>query len=204
MANKDVYALSGSAAETICNRQFVSEMLSAQTISGTIKGQIRCYESNVGVNATTAVHIRVCNEDGSIIRGTVLPISASDATTTPPEFSTTLTNRRFQDAGELFAIVLTGLAVQERDRLIIELGFREVGTTTTRYMRHSYGDNSGTDLPENNTTTTANNPWIEFNNTILHLPRAAVLEDRHVSDVVSNAPSIQLGVKIQEWQDIFD
>lgn len=161
----------GTAAnpEFICNRQYISEPLQTQTISGTIKGQIRCIESAIGKNATVAIGIRVLAEDGSI-RGTLLSPAASDNTAaTPPEMATSLTNRSFNDSAESASISLSSLDVKTGDRLIIEVGYRDAGTSTTQTAGSSFGDNSATDLPEDNTTTAANNPWVEFSQTLVFL-----------------------------------
>ena len=168
MASKSANALAGSGAEFVLNRQYVSEPLSAQTIAGHIKGQFRCLESATGFNGTIAIHIRVCNREGTSFTGTILALTASDVTsTTPPEFATSLTNRRLQDVNEAFSLTLASLDVNQGDRLVIEIGCREVGTTTTRTGSINCGDNSATDLGENTTDTAAYNPWIEFDSNVL-------------------------------------
>lgn len=154
----------------IALRQFISAPLDKdQTISGTIKGQVRAIENNSALNATIAVGIRVVSRDGSVVRGTLLGVTASDDTSaTPPEMAVALTNRRFQDASENFSITLSSLDCKEGDRIVVEVGYRENNTTTntTQTGGMSFGDDSATDLPENSTTTTANNPWIEFSQDI--------------------------------------
>ena len=50
----------------------------------------------------------------------------------------------------------SSVAVTAGDYLVIEAGFRSA-TGTSRNISISYGDDSGTDLAEDDTTTTANN-----------------------------------------------
>lgn len=166
MANKTVTMLGGSGAEFELARMYVSDPLQEQDISGTVKGQIRCVESLTTNNATVAITIRLVDgNDGANLK-TLLALTASDDTTaTPPEFATSLTNRKLQDASESASLTLTAAYVPEGSRLVIELGVREVATAGTASL--NFGDDSATDLAEDNTTTTANNPWIEFSQTLV-------------------------------------
>lgn len=147
--------------------QAVGPPLAAQTISGNIKGQFKCAESAAQGNYTIAVRIFVVSNDGSTVRGTLLSISASDNTAaTPPEFATTATNRQLQDVAEATSIALSSLAIQEGDRLVIEIGAidRDAGSRTCTI---SFGNVSNTtDLPEDNTSTAFSCPWVEFNSDI--------------------------------------
>lgn len=139
--------------------------LNAQTLTGTVKGQMRGSESNAGANATLALAIKFIKPDGTD-RGVLLAQTASDAATVGHELTTALTNAKFEDAAESAAISLTSRAASDGDYLVIEWGFRSA-TTTTRNIVLSYGNDSATDLPEDTSTTAANNPWVEFSQTIL-------------------------------------
>lgn len=134
--------------------------LSAQTISGTIKGQMRGSENNTGANATLAIAVKIVQSGGSD-RAVLLAQTASDATNTSWEFATSLTNRQFGDAAENASITLTSQNASAGDYLVIEWGFRSQ-TTTSRNITLRYGNASATDLAENTTETTDNNPWWEF------------------------------------------
>lgn len=167
--DKTCLALAGSTAEFVLNRQYVSEPISGdQTISGTFKGQVRCDQSSGNMNATLAVGIQIVSNDGTTQRGVLLAISASDNTAaTPPEFvveATVPTNRSFQDSAENFSLTLSSVAALNGDRIVIEIGIREVGTSTTRNSDMPFGDN-GSDLGENQSDT-AGDPWGEFSQTI--------------------------------------
>jgi hypothetical protein len=56
--------------------------------------------------------------------------------------------------------------------LVVEVGFRETdsGTNFFRFGALVFGDDSATDLPEDQTTTTADNPWIEFSGDLFAVP----------------------------------
>jgi hypothetical protein len=158
-----------SGARYMLARQYVSAPLAAQTIpAGTIKGQMKALESSTGLNATFAFNVSVCDSSGAITQ-TVLDIQASDATTTPPEFAAALTNRRFQNSAEATSINYDLLTVNQGDRLVIEIGYRKSNITASRYATFRYGDNSATDLGENNTDTADYCPWLEFNHPIVFL-----------------------------------
>lgn len=160
---RKLYPTIGAAtpAEFVLNRQYVSAPLVAGTLSGTVKGQIRCGRT-AGVG-TLAVQILVVSNDGSTVRGTALSVTASQLTSTPPRFegSSLDVNRKLRDASDNTSITLSSVVVQAGDRLVIELGCRELASSGLNNA-HTFGDNSGTDLPEDETTSTANNPWVEF------------------------------------------
>ena len=139
--------------------------LAAQTISGTIRGQMRGAENNIGANATLALAVKLIQPNGAD-RATLLAQTASDSATVGNELVlTTLTNAQFKNAAEVALIPLTSQTAQAGDYLVIEWGFRSA-TTTARTITLSYGNNSATELPQDTTTTTANTPWWEFSQTL--------------------------------------
>lgn len=157
MASKQT--ANSSIVQTLLNRQFVSDELAAQTISGNFKGQIRGSESNGAMDGTAAIGIWVVKPDGSS-RGTLLVITAA-ALAGSNEYTTSLVNHN-----HLVSTALSSLAVSDGDRLVIEIGCKQNGVSSNRNVSHSFGSDSGTDLPEDQTATAANNPWIEFANTL--------------------------------------
>lgn len=134
--------------------------LAEQTISGTVKGQMRGLESDAGADATLALAVKIIKPDGTD-RAVLLAQAASDSSASPHELATSLTNSKFEDAAESAALSLTSQSSLLGDYLVIEWGFRSA-TGTTRDITLSYGDDSKTDLPEDTTTTAAKNPWVEF------------------------------------------
>lgn len=150
-------------ASTLANEillvQYVSDPIAAQTISGTVKGQIRCIEADALANAKIAFGIKVVTNDGSQVRGylagTNLALKNSST-----EILTALTNTPLKD-GLTTPINLTSINVHNNDRIVIELGFVETASAVYN-ISMNFGDDSATDLPEDATDTNAYNPWIEF------------------------------------------
>ncbi len=140
-------------------RQYVSDGLEAQTISGTLKGRIRAQENATTANLRAQVIVRVLSNDGSTVRGTLYAGDLTTGTTNPTsEFAATLTNRQYPRGA---SVALSSVTAQAGDRLVVEIGYRKHAALSTTGTL-SFGDNSGTDLAEDETTTAANNPWIEF------------------------------------------
>lgn len=161
-------AASGTSGHFTAIRRFVSPPLAAQTISGTVKGQVRTNEVNATDNYTFAFALKVIKTDGTD-RGVLVGTSASDDTSaTPPELAvTTATNRQWLDASESASVSLSSLGVSYGDRIVVEVGFRQASTSVASgrvFFRTAIG---ATDLPEDNSTTTlATNSWLEFSNTL--------------------------------------
>jgi hypothetical protein len=137
-------------------RQHVSDPIAAQTISAqTIKFQIRGAEPFSVNNLYTSIAIYVVSNDGSTVRGVILSLSRDTS-----ELALYLENRQFSATS-------SQVVAQSGDRIIIETGF---GGNPNNNQDHagtlSYGDDSTTDLGENNTDTAAYNPWVEFANTL--------------------------------------
>jgi len=140
--------------------QFISGPLEgAQTITGTVKGQIRASEANIDADYRAQVVIRVVSRDGTSVTGTLL---AADTSALSSEFATALTNRKFPLAASS-PVTLSSVSAVDGDRIVIEVGFRSHNAhTTSRLGSLRIGRASATDLAEDETTTTDNNPWLEF------------------------------------------
>ena len=139
-------------------RQYVSDPLAAQTIlAQTVKIQMRVRETHADNNMFLAWAVYVFSYDGAVLRGTVVALNR-DAT----ESTTTLTNR-----GD--TATSTQVITQYGDRIVIEIG---MGGNPHDFLGNAHdsdisiGDNSATDLPEDSTSTTANNAWLEFPNDV--------------------------------------
>ncbi len=154
----------GAVGNTMLLRQWVSESMPyAQTISGKFKGVIRCIESSSSGNNTLAFSLRVCSSDGGTIRSGGIAISASDSTADPYEMGrTTATASVFYDSSENCFHTISSITASAGDRIVLELGWREGSTTTTRTGGIVNGDDSATDLPFMSINTNTDNPWIEF------------------------------------------
>lgn len=144
--------------QDICFFQFISAPISAQTISAqTLKFQIRMSEASTSNNLYSTICVRVLSGDGLTVRGTILAVTRDNTELV----LTTLTNRQF-------SATTTQVVAQTGDVIVIEIGYG--GDPFPSSARHrgsiSYGDDSTTDLGENDTDTAAYNPWVEFANTI--------------------------------------
>jgi hypothetical protein len=161
--------ISEGTAGTIYNvffRQYVSDPLAAQTIAGTVTGWIKAAESNLAANANGQLVIRVVSNDGSIVRGTLLAATTTTGTAPANEFTATLGSRLFPGSGG----TLSSVAVQDGDRIVIDIGTRNHNTVTTNYTTTlQFGDNSATDHTAAAQTTTVN-PWLEFSQDLLYPP----------------------------------
>lgn len=143
--------------------QHIGEPMSAQTIAGTIKGQSRANETNAGVDHYyPQTRVYVVNFDGTIVRGVLLDLHTNALSS---EFAASLTNRQFPLAA-LSPAILPALNVQGGDRLVVERGWRQTSTAVAN-GGVSARTTSATDLPEDETTTSNFNDWIEFSQDIM-------------------------------------
>jgi hypothetical protein len=165
LTSKASAAVGVTTTRDVLVRQYLSDPLAgAQTISGTVKGVIRALESATTANAQAQLSIRVLSKDGATVRGTLLVLSTSGAAS---EFLTTLTNRKFPVAWVTPGTTLASVSAQDGDRIAIEFGARFIATTVaTTTATLNFGDSAASDNAEDETGTAANNPWIEFSQTL--------------------------------------
>lgn len=159
---------------------FVVENLAAQTITGTVKGQIRALESNAAADMHLLCNIRVVGIDGtergelfanSTAAGTTISSTAGDENY---ELDTTATNRKLPPGWSGSGHSVSSVACSAGDAVVIEVGYRSINTVVTSYTGTIHiGSDSTTDLPENETETADYQPWIEFSHdfTFLSTPR---------------------------------
>lgn len=159
-------------------KQFVGEeFATGQTVTGSqaIKAQILARQEVLTNNMFFTVGIRIIASDGTTVRKTVLAVTRDNV-----EAATSGTNRQFtatSAAGNYTTVA--------GDYPVFELGMGgdpDAGSDHDSRLR--FGDDSGTDLPEDDTTTLENNPWVELADTLrLQVPS------------VSNLASIQSQVQ---------
>lgn len=135
-------------------RQYISDPLTEQTISGYVKGQLRVYQANSGDDFCRAIIVKVVSNDGSTVRGTLLSHFPASLTS---EFATSLTNRYYPPS-----TALTPVDAEDGDRIVVEIGWRDFNATSWIFAYFRFGDDAASDLPENETSTDDYNPWIEF------------------------------------------
>lgn len=150
-------------------RQYVSDPIAAQTIlAQTVKIQMRATQGfNVQVPKLRWA-IYVFSNDGSTLRGTLVAMRTDDIVFNS---TGTLVNR-----GD--SVTSTEVVTENGDRIVIEIGAYHNYYAYSSTLTLSIGDNSGTDLPENDTEYNAYNPWLEFTNEITFLgPVTLVISD---------------------------
>jgi hypothetical protein len=154
----NLFPFTGLGLQTMLMRQFVSSATVAGnvTITGTVNGQARASVNNMtGTTIYTTVLIRVISPGGTV-RGTLLNTLLLGAGGTA--VTTTATNRTTP-----VSTALTSVAAQTGDYIVVEIGGTQIAAPTTgRYINIAFLTSNATDLPVNNTTTTSNNSWIEF------------------------------------------
>ena len=133
--------------------QYVSDPLDgAQTIWGNMKLQIRAREGNALLDSLSKLGVFVYSNDGTTLRGTLLAVADYS---TGAEWNSTYRNKVFADGD-----VPTPVSALDGDRIVIEIGANMASVISTSDI--SLGDDSATDLPEDETTTDANNPWFQI------------------------------------------
>lgn len=165
-------ASQGTSGNDTLLGQWISPPLDVdQTITGTVKGQIRTQSGAAALDPRSQFILRVIKPDGTV-RGTLL---AMDAGALANEWSTTITNRQMPRGG---ALSLSSVAALAGDRIVAEDGIRQhaAGASNTALV---YGGELGvSDLPEDESTTTALAPWLEFSQDITFTNEAAMRVSR--------------------------
>lgn len=168
-------AETSSSVVNVLSRQYVSDPLTAQTISGTAKAIIRALESTTTADLRAQLVIRVVSGKGDVVRGTLL---AADSAGLSSEFGASLQSRKFPLGWSGSGASLTSVAAQAGDRLVVEIGYRAHNTLpTSRSGTLEYGDAVGTDLAEDETGTSQFCPWVELSATLLFIPKLSTLVD---------------------------
>ena len=164
MTNKTEPTALTAANSRILLRQYISDPIDAQTITaGTVKGTVRVLESAANDNVDQVIcKICVISNDGSTLRGTILNLGSYGPTA---EFNTTLRAKRIADGDATTQVIASA-----NDRILIELGYANSTIGASISATLNFGDNSATDLGDNETDTAANNPFIELSNTITFAP----------------------------------
>ena len=139
---------------TYLTRQYISDPIIAQTISGWVSGEVSGSRNTGGtLQVSSEVVIKIVSSSG-ITRKVILPsikgTSVYPATTAVGKWTPPPTQ------------LSTGTS-ENGDRIVIEIGVRRANGTPT--VSQTYGDNSATLLVEGNNTVVS--PWILFSNDII-------------------------------------
>lgn len=147
---------SATSGWSIIRAQFITDTLAAQTISGTVQGQIQTYESSTSANMCRAFAVYLWSPGSDTYKTLLTHFPAS---VTSEFVRNALTNRYFPPTGT----AITSTASAANDRLILEVGLRAFNTATSIYYgSFSFGSASATDLPVNETEIVTYNPWVQF------------------------------------------
>lgn len=142
---------------SVLNRQYVSSPLAAQSIAVNTTALV-ALRGNISATAASNMIFRV-----TILTGTstftIFINSTLNGNLGNTSYTTTLTNR----TNSYNSVAVT---VNAGDRLLFEIGFLN-NSSTSISATQSFGSSAGIDLPSDNTTTTANDSWIEISQTLL-------------------------------------
>lgn len=171
----------GTANDDTLLGQWISSPFDVnQNVGGggaTFAGQMRVNESSASLDARIQCVVYIIQSDLTTVRGTVL---AMDASALSHEWNTSLRNISIPLGG---AAATTLVAAQAGDRIVVEIGFRQHATFAANGVM-STQDNGATDLAVDETTTTANNPWVEFSDNLTFSPGQAITSQAVVQAVV--------------------
>lgn len=168
-------ASQSATSQKVLIRQYISPPLAAQTITGTVKGQILAHENQNYYECSRAIIIRVFSGDGLTERGVVLsdiPSALESEFILGPDGFSPFENRNFPPVSPV-----TEVQVQEGDVLIVEVGFRSFNTagTAAAMLLFIYNFINAQDLPVDETTVfdyygepyTEYNTWLQFSNPLV-------------------------------------
>lgn len=134
----------------------------------TVKGRVLCGETASGYNIHAQCVIRVVSSNGLTVRATLYGGSTLTGTSSPTgEWPVTgagpdYTGKASRKVPHLCPVNLqANYTSVAGDILVAEIGYRKhIAGSALGVMR--FGDNAASDLPEDETTTTDLNTWLEF------------------------------------------
>ena len=179
----------GSVPNGILAVQFVSEPLDAITgiAVDAWKSAFRCLESNAKANATFRFLIRGFSGDGGTARWSLVD-------TEDTEFDSSVLTNRYHSVS-----MGQNMSLEQGDRLVLEVGVIFAIAKEDPYdgTINVTDNHATTDLPENDTETTAYNSWIETGDTFTEASGEAGWAGK-VSGVASADISKIMGVAIAD------
>lgn len=148
---------SGNAFISYLDRQYITPGLNGtQVISGFVSGQlmVRMFAATDAVDRVLMC-ARVFSNDGSVVRGTLLPSGNYGVTST---FLNNATCRNFIIASGATAS-MNAVTGQDGDRIVFEIGYTNSTAGTTPQAAAKWGANAPL-LPQNITQTTDGAGWL--------------------------------------------
>jgi hypothetical protein len=188
-------ALNGTTGNDTLLGQWISSPFDVnQAIGGganTVRGQARFLETVATTDSRVQVGIYIIQADLATVRGTVLAMSAAALS---HEFNTSLRNISIPLGGSTGTTLVNALA---GDRIVVEIGARQHATVAGN-VAISTQDSAGTDLAVDETTTTANDPWIEFSDALTFATPELVVSQIVAEAVYSPTPKIRASQIVAE------
>jgi hypothetical protein len=140
--------------------QWVSAPLPATeyAVTGYLSGQMRVSESNGATDARMQLVVRVLDDDGSTIAGTLF---AGDTEALFSEFNFSTVNRRLPRRP--FNALQNAVSAPAGHRLLVEVGFRAHNTSAiARTCGFRVGDTGAVDLPQDELSEDDLVPWLDI------------------------------------------
>lgn len=165
----------------ILDRQYESAPIAAQTIQvQNLTFVARGAEGAPANNMRTAFGARVVSNDGTVVRGTLAPVTRAAT-----EFGATLSSR-------IITVATTQVISQDGDRIIFEVGAGGDPGAGTHTHNLQLGDDAANDLDAADGDTGSDNPWIEFDTDTIVFQSDAISPDSVTIPIVIPAPTITL------------
>jgi hypothetical protein len=159
MAAGPLQSITSGAGNHTLDRRYISAQLNgAQSVSGTVKGELQVLEGAATDNIDRIYFgLFVVDAAGTTLRGTLLAVNFYATNT---EFGTAFAQRRMADGD-----TVTTVSASDGDRIQLELGFGMSATGTTPQAQAEYGQ-AEADLLDAGSATTGS-PWIELSSVTL-------------------------------------
>lgn len=153
--------VTGSTYNRILNRVYISPLLKTNhVLSGTVKGQLLCWQDNSTGTMSPVVRINVVDNSGNFKRILFNYIPSNNDNQYISNSPASGQNRYFPITGNIGSYSASAL-----DCITVEIGTRCINGNTG-CGAHYFGNCHLTDLPENNTFFGSGAGWIEFSDNI--------------------------------------
>lgn len=153
---------------------FVSEPLTAQTISGTLKVMFNAMENSADYNFNTQMTARVMANDGTTLRGVLYGGHNNGSLVNEVSAEMYAPHRFPYHSGS--GVTLSSVTCQEGDVIVVEVGFREYATSAgqgfvqTGFHRSNYPDVDVSGV-EGDAYVPGAYGWIEFSDDLTFQPQ---------------------------------
>ena len=112
----------------------------------------RAVETLATVDAVSRIVLKIVSNDGTSVTGTLFSLADYSS---GAEWNISLRNKAFINGD-----TPTSVAANAGDRLCLEIGFNHAAVVSSGSI--NFGDDNAADLSQDETTTTAQNPWLDI------------------------------------------